>query len=117
MSPTIATFEKYINKYLPSFSIDDAEKFDHFANKNSKFLFYKFNDQIEAVGGEKPIIWHTAKTKDSIGLKKTEERDRLFLIEKIIYGIEFTNPYENSIEKKPEIIETNESNYKISRRV
>ena len=26
------SFEKYINKYLPSFSIDDAEKFDLFKN-------------------------------------------------------------------------------------
>ena len=49
-------FEKYINKYLPSFSIGDAEKFDLFANKNSNYVFYKFNDQIEALGGEKRII-------------------------------------------------------------
>ena len=75
-------FEKCINKYLPSFSIDDAEKFHLFANKNSKYLFYKFNDQIEALGGEKQIIRHTAKMKDSIGLKKIEERDRQFLIKK-----------------------------------
>ena len=50
------SFEKFINKYLPSFSIDNAEKFDLFANKNSKHFFYKFNDQIEALGGEKQII-------------------------------------------------------------
>ena len=31
------SFEKYINKYLPSFSIDNAEKFDLFANKNYKY--------------------------------------------------------------------------------
>ena len=49
-------FEKYINKHLPSFSIDDAEKFDLFANKNSKYVFYKFNDRIEALVGEKRII-------------------------------------------------------------
>ena len=49
-------FEKYINKYLPSFSIGYAEKFDLFANKNSKYVIYKFNDQIEALGGEKRII-------------------------------------------------------------
>ena len=30
-----------------------------------------------------------------------------------IHGVEFLNPYENSIEKKPEIIETVESNYRI----
>ena len=38
-------------------------------------------------------------------------------MEKIIHGVEFQNPYENSIEKKPEIIETVEKNYKIIRRV
>ena len=62
--------EKYINKYLPSFSIDNAEKFDLFANKNSKFLFYKFIDQIKALRGEKRIIRHTTKMIDSISLKK-----------------------------------------------
>ena len=105
------SFEKYINKYLPSFSVDDTEKFDLFANKNSKYLFYRFNDQIEALGGEKQIIQHTAKMKDSISLKKkVEERD-------IIYSIEFSNLYKNRIEKNPEIIETVESDYIISRRV
>ena len=76
------SFEKYINKYLPSFSIGDAEKIDLFTNKNCKYLFYKFNDQIEALGGENRIIGHTAKMKDSISLKKIEERDRQFLVEK-----------------------------------
>ena len=111
------SFGKYINKYLPSFSIDDAEKFDLFANKNLKYLFYKFNDKIEALGREKRNIRYTAKMKDSISLKKIEERDRQFLLEKIVHSIEFSNPYESPIEKKPEIIAFVESNYKISRRV
>ena len=55
--------------------------------------------------------------KDSISLKKIEERDRQFLLEKIVHSIEFSNPYESPIEKKPEIIAFVESNYKISRRV
>ena len=38
-------------------------------------------------------------------------------MEKIIHGVEFQNPYKNSIEKKQEIIETVEKNYKIIRRV
>ena len=45
------------------------------------------------------------------------ERDRQILAEKIIHGVEFSNPYENLIRKNPEIIETVESNYKISRHV
>ena len=111
------SFGKYINKYLPSSSIDDAEKFDLFANKNLKCLFYKFNDKNEAQAGEKRNIQYTAKMKDSISLKKIEERDRQFLLEKIVHSIESSNPYESPTEKKPEITETVESNYKISRRV
>ena len=57
------------------------------------------------------------KIKDSIGLKKIEERDKEFLVEKIIHGVEFQNPYENSIEKKSEMIKTVDKNYKIIRRV
>ena len=50
-------------------------------------------------------------------MKKIEERNRQFLVEKLIHGVEFSNPYVNSIEKNPEIIETDESNYRIIRRV
>ena len=98
------SFEKYINKYLPSFSMDDAEKFDLFANKNYKYLFYKFNDQIKALGGEKQIIRHTAKLKDSISLEKIEETQVVFLLKKIIHSIEFSNLYENSAEKKQTLL-------------
>ena len=54
--------------------------------------------------------------KDSIGFKRIEGRDRQFLVENIIHSIEFNNPHEASI-KKTEIINTVESNYKISRQV
>ena len=94
------SFERYSQNFLPSFSVDDVEKFDLCANKNSEYLFYKFNDKTDASGGERQIIWHTAKVKDEVGMKKIEERDRQFLIEKIIHDVEFSNPYENSIEKK-----------------
>ena len=77
-------FEKYIKNYLPSFSVDDIEKFDLYPNKNSKYLSYKFNDWMESLqGAEKLIIWHTAKTKDSVSLKTIDGKDRQFLIEKI----------------------------------
>ena len=39
------------------------------------------------------------------------------MVWKLIYGVEFSNAYENLIEKKKEIIETIESNYRIIRRV
>ena len=48
-------------------------------------------------------------------MKKIEERVRQFLVEKLIHGVEFSNPYENSVEKTPEIIDIVESSYRIIR--
>ena len=44
------TFEKYINGFLPPFSIDDVEKYELYTNKNSKYLFYRYNNYIKAYG-------------------------------------------------------------------
>ena len=54
---------------------------------------------------------------DSVGLKKVEDKNNQFLIEKIIHGVEFENFYQSNPEKKPEIMETIESNYRVARRV
>ena len=50
-------------------------------------------------------------------MQKIEEKSKQFLIEKIIHSVEFKNPYNIDIEKKPSIIETVESNYRVARRV
>ena len=105
-------FKKCIKNYLPSLSIDDVEKFDIYANKNSEYLLYKFNDWIGSLqGAEKLISRHTPKAKDSVSLKTIKENDRQFLIEKIFHGIEFNNTCNTSSEKKLEIIDTVEKNY------
>ena len=93
------TVLKSTHKFVPSFSIDDVKKFDLYCNKNGKYLFYRSNNYIKISSGKRQTIEHTLKFKDSIRLKKNEERDRQFLVEKIIHGVEFKNPYENSIKK------------------
>ena len=54
---------------------------------------------------------------DTVGLKKAEDRNNQFLVEKIIHGAEFESFYRSPTEKKPEIMETIEANYRIARRV
>ena len=44
------SFETYIGSFLQSFSIDNQEMSDLLAFKNSKYLFYRFNDFIKAYG-------------------------------------------------------------------
>ena len=111
------SFEKYITNFLQVFSIDDQEKLDLLAFKNSKYLFYRFNDFVKAYGNPRYKLLHTRKMLDSAGLKKVEDKNKQFLIEKIIHGVEFENLYQSNPEKNPEIMETTESNYEVARRV
>ena len=39
-------FEGYTREYLPSFLLEEIDKFDMLFNKNLKYLLYKFNDWI-----------------------------------------------------------------------
>ena len=112
------SFEAYIGSFLQSFSIDDQEKFDLLALKNSKYLFYRFNDFIKVYRNPRYKLLHTRKMRDSVGLKTIEEkRNKQFLIEKIIHGIEFKNPYATNTENEPEVMCTIEKNYRVARRV
>ena len=49
------------------------------------------------------MIGHTSKVKDEVGLQKIEEKDKQFLIEKIISNIE-KKTCEIEVEKKPDIM-------------
>ena len=111
------TFEKYITSFLQNFSIDDQEKFDLLSFKNSKYLFYRFNDFVKIYGNPRYKLLHTRKMLDSTALKKLEDRNKQFLVEKIIQGVEFENIYQSHPEQNPEMIQTLESNYKVARRV
>ena len=101
--------------YLPSFSPEEIDKFDVLSYKNAKYLFCKFNDWIESMGEEKTLIRHTSKVKDEIGPEKIGEKDKQFVIEKIIAGIEKKRPYTIETEKKPEIMLEILKNYRICR--
>ena len=50
-------------------------------------------------------------------MKKVKKKTKQFLIEKKIYGVEFESLYKTDPEKKPEIMNTIENNYRIARRV
>ena len=102
---------------MQNFSIDDQEKFDLLAFKNSKYLFYRFNDFVKAYGNPRYKLLHTRKMLDSVALQKVEDKFKQFLAEKIIHGVEFENFYQANPEQKPEMIKTIESNYKVARRV
>ena len=111
------SFEEYISNFLQQFSIDDQEKFDLLAFKNSKYLFYRFNDFIKAYGNPRYKLLHTRKMLDTVAVEKIEEKNKQFLIEKLIHSVEFEDLYATNPERKPEILYLMEKNYRILRRV
>ena len=40
-------FEKYISSFVPAFCIDDIEKYDPYANKNSKYFFIGLTSMLK----------------------------------------------------------------------
>ena len=56
---------------------------------------------------------------DTVNVKKIEEKNKQFLIEKTIHSVEFTDLYATNPEKKKktEILPAMENNYRILRRV
>ena len=106
------TFEKYITSFLQNFLIDDQEKCDLLAFKNSKYLFYRFNDFVKMYGNPRYKLLHTRKMLDSKAMEKLGDKNKQFMIQ----GIEFENAYQSNPQQKPEMIRTIESNYRITRR-
>ena len=82
------TFEKYIVDFLQNFSIDDQEKFDLLSLKNSKYLFYRLNGFVKIYSNPRYKLLHTRKMKDSVALKKIDDKNKQFLFEKLIQGVE-----------------------------
>ena len=72
---------------------------------------------MKSYGNPRYKLLHTRKMLDSITMRKVEDKNKQFLIEKIIHGVEFENFYQTNPEKIPEIVRTIESNYKVARRV
>ena len=54
---------------------------------------------------------------DSVGSKKTKEKNKQFLLEKIIHEVKVENLYATDSKRKPEIMSIIEKNYRIARRV
>ena len=111
------SFEHYISTFLQQFSIEDQEKFDLLSFKNSKYLFYRFNNFIKSYGNPRYKLLHTKKLLDTVNVDKIKKKNKQFLIEKLIHCVEFEDLYATNLEGKPEILQTMEGNYRILRRV
>ena len=69
------SFSNYSNYYLHDIDNETVEKFDFFAHKNVKYLFYKFNDYLLFNGVNTVLVRHWKINENKIAMEEIKNRD------------------------------------------
>ena len=81
-------FDRYYVTYfdwlLNGFTAYEKNKLDVFANKNSKFLFYHFNDYLKEARLELKQIKHPTVTQDYIAAEEIQNRNWQYFVESVL---------------------------------
>ena len=75
-------FEQFINK----FKAKEDDKYDVLTNKNSKYLFYKFNDSLATIGELAKAVRHSKITQDDVAIEAIQNQNWQYFVETLLYG-------------------------------
>ena len=98
-----STYFQWIND---AFSESKRNKLDILTNKNSKFLFYHFNDHLQQNIKKIQNVKHTVVTEDFIAAKQIQDRNWKYLVDKLLL---FSENAKNSSEKENFLLDTKEN--------
>ena len=74
----------YFQWLTDAFSESKKNKLDIFTNKNSKFLFYHFNDYLEQNGDQMKKIKHSIVTQDYIAAEQIQDKNWKYFVESVL---------------------------------
>ena len=77
-------YDDYIMKYLVNIKDRNDEKYDMFTNRNSKFLFYHFNDYLRQISEPTKPIHHSVVLNDETALEILQNKDWQCFIQRIL---------------------------------
>ena len=104
------TFDRDYSTYFhwlnDAFSESKRNKLDILTNKNSKFLFYHFNDQLQQQNQKVQNVKHTIVTEDFIAAEQIQDRNWKYLVDKLL---SFSENAINSSEKENFLLVTKEN--------
>ena len=104
------TFDRDYSTYFhwlnDAFSESRRNKLDILTNKNSKFLFYHFNDQLQQQNQKLQKVKHTIVTEDFIAAEQIQDRNWKYLVDKLLL---FSENAINSSEKENFLLDTKEN--------
>ena len=112
--PNFTYDDDLMTKYLPAINEFDEVKHDFLTNKNSKFLFHLFNKYQQDRGKTKYPIRHSVLTDDHYTLKKLQERNWPYFINRIIeFSQGFINLADETDQTEINILTRTRSNFEI----
>ena len=74
----------YFQWLTDAFSESKKNKLDIFTNKNSKFLFYHFNDYLQQNGDQIKKIKHSVVTQDYIAAEQIQDKNWKYFVESLL---------------------------------
>lgn len=108
--------DESIYKFLLSQQDSSKKSIVILAKKNSKFLFYKFNDYSSRIGKPLQLVRHTVISNDDYALTEFQNRNWSDFIKRILEvpqnGLELTN-YSITDKSENKIITDTTQNFKI----
>ena len=109
-------YEDYFMKYLVNIKDGEDEKYDMLTNKNSKFLFYHFNDCLKQINELTKPVHHNVVLNDKTALEILQNKNWQYFIERIVEVCQWNNGGElNQLVniKEVKIIENSVENFTI----
>ena len=98
-------YTTYFQWLTDAFNESTKNKLDIFTNKNSKFLFYHFNDYLQQSARETIKIKHSVVTQDYLAAEKIQDRNWKYFVESVLT---FSQNATDESNKKPFLLDTKE---------
>ena len=77
-------YDDYFMKYLVNIKDRNDEKYDMLTSRNSKFLFYHFNDYLRQISEPAKPVRHNVVLNDKTALEILQNKDWQYFIERIL---------------------------------
>ena len=74
----------YFHWLTDAFEETKKNKLDIFTNKNSKFLFYHFNDYLEQNGSQMKKVKHCVVTQDYLAAEQIQDKNWKYFVESVL---------------------------------
>ena len=77
-------YDDYFMKYLVNIKDGNDEKYDMLTSRNSKFLFYHFNDYLRQISEPTKPVCHSVVLNDETAFEILQNKDWEYFIERIL---------------------------------